>query len=111
MKTSICIAFIFFFAFSCKKSTKDYYENGNLRSEKISLVNGFMEHRYYYENGQTKFIIQYTNGLKNGKTISYFRNGQVDTQDNFSFGLANGQHTEFYQNGNVKVEAFYNCFQ
>ena len=84
---------------SCGKIEREYYPNGNLKSEielnKKGQINGIKT--VYYEDKKVQLIEHYTNNVKNGEFISYYPNGNI-------------QMTLFYKDGkkDSTLKAYYN---
>lgn len=81
---------------------KDFYKNGNLSFEgqftDEGKLNGLI--KFYYENGKTKQIVNYLNGLLHGEVISYYENEKIKYTSYYKNGKANGTQVEYYASGN-----------
>lgn len=87
----------------CHKSQKEYYDNGNLKSDiklnKENNYNGIAS--FYYEDGKLEKVVEYDNGFILKCTV-YYENGQVMWQSPYLNNLKNGEYLEYYPNGEIK---------
>jgi antitoxin component YwqK of YwqJK toxin-antitoxin module len=64
----------------------------------------------YIVNGNQKALVQiinYTNGVRQGVSISYYGTGEVKDIQNYENGVVSGELTSYYRNGKVSFIA--NC--
>ena len=59
----------------------------------ISLISGTVFD--HYENGMTKLLIEFENGVKNGEFKKWYSNGQLIFSGNFIKGIKNGVFEEY----------------
>ncbi len=87
---------------------KDYYGNGNLRSE-IPYKDGKREgiEKWYYENGNLTFEALYKNDILDGVHKSYYKNGKLVSQTTLKNGLPHGIVKNYYKSGKLKSEVPY----
>ncbi|MBN2893023.1 MAG: hypothetical protein JXL97_14235 [Bacteroidales bacterium] len=86
-----------------------YYENG------IEKYHWYFDEQgkrtgkqtYYYDNGQTQIVGEWTQGKEAGTINEYYATGQVKKVSNFDNGTINGSVTEYYTNGQVKTKSVY----
>lgn len=62
---------------------------------------------YYYENGQVKSQIQYSEGLLNGKTTLYFPDGRKKREIEFKQGKLHGWERLWNEQGILLSETYY----
>lgn len=132
MHRTIILLFIITLITACSKVDKEYYPNGNIKSEitfKHDKKNG--KAIYYYNNGNIniqchykndnldglykKFnpngtlieATHYTDGLKNGSSVTYYDNGKIAIQMNFSNDIPDGEYKEYFENGQLKIKGQY----
>jgi len=61
----------------------------------------------YYNNLKLVSKENYTDGVKNGKSITYFENGTPATESNWVGGLLDGVSRSYYASGKKKMEIMY----
>jgi antitoxin component YwqK of YwqJK toxin-antitoxin module len=114
MKNTIILLILIAFMsnVNAQEVTREYYENGQLRSvgkytrgEEIGEQIG--EWKWYYENGQLKKIAKYGDvgepyNEEIGEAKSYYENGQLSRYDNH---LSNGKSLikKYYNNGQLSI--------
>ncbi len=85
---------------------REYFENGQLRSEgeyKNSKPVG--EWKYYYPNGIIEQTGVYDNkGRRTGKWICYYNNGNIWKTENYINGILEGKYTEQDIDGKIIVK-------
>lgn len=113
---------------------KEYYSNGNLKSE-ITYVNnkpdGYAKlyyesgklseegmwkgikwvgnYKYYHENGKPKYEFAYTDdGKRTGKQKYYHENGKIAIEGEWKEGKEAGLIKEYYPDGSLKTEKNFN---
>ncbi len=60
-----------------------------------------------YENGKTKFVTHYENGLLNGPWIYYYENGNKESESAYLNGGMTGHYIKYYENGETHSEGEY----
>ena len=83
---------------------KDYYANGQLKSEgrlKQDLAEGLWI--YYYESGEKRIERWMKAGKNHGKSLWYHRNGQIGWEENYVDGTAEGTFTYYSADGEIKA--------
>jgi hypothetical protein len=106
----IIYMFIVFFISACDNNLKkEYYDNGNLKSQihynSLGEMDGVVKH--YYKNGKVSKEIFYTNGKKNGKYTEFYKSGEVKYKTFFKNDEQDGYFYEYYEDGNIMKKAFY----
>jgi len=89
-------------------SYREYYDNGNLKTEKTvinSKTSGPL--RAYYPGGVLQSEAYYLDGALNGAVRVYNENAKLLFEQNFRDGLPNGWFREFNETGELKSELFY----
>ncbi|MEI7481146.1 MAG: hypothetical protein WCK75_02225 [Elusimicrobiota bacterium] len=89
-------------------SYKEYYESGNLKTEKTIIntkTSGTL--RAYYPTGVIQSEAYYTAGALNGTVRIYSENSKLLLEQNFKDGVPNGWFKEFDEAGGLKSELFY----
>ena len=77
------------------------YAKGNYKgTAKDSIWN-------YYNNLQLVSQENYSDGVKNGKSLTFFENGIPASESNWINGLLNGVSRSFYPSGKKKTETMY----
>jgi len=87
---------------------KEYYDNGNLKSETPYLEG--IKHgvvKEYYESGTLKSETSYANRLLNGPAKKYDGNGKLTTLTPWVDGKITGVVKQYYPNGVVQSETFF----
>jgi antitoxin component YwqK of YwqJK toxin-antitoxin module len=87
---------------------KEYYENGNLKTEKTMLnakASGPL--KVYYPGGLLQSEAYYLDGLLSGSVRVYNESGSLVLEQNFLAGAPNGYFREFDGAGALKSELFY----
>ncbi len=89
-------------------SYKEYYDNGNLKTEKTVInakTSGSL--KAYYPNGVLQSEAYYLAGRLNGGVRIYNEGGGLLFEQNFKDGIQNGYSREFDDKGALKSEQFY----
>ncbi|HBB67898.1 MAG: hypothetical protein A2X28_01015 [Elusimicrobia bacterium GWA2_56_46] len=89
-------------------SYREYYDNGNLKTEKTvinSKTSGPL--RAYYPGGVLQSEAYYLDGALNGTVRVYNENARLLFEQNFRGGVPNGWFREFNETGELKSELFY----
>jgi|WetSurMetagenome_2_1015567.scaffolds.fasta_scaffold18378_3 hypothetical protein len=92
------------FLLSCSRVEREYYPNGNLKSE-IELnhkkeINGTKT--TFYENKQIQSLEYYTNNIKNGEFTSYYPNGNIQMILRYKNGVKDSTLKSFYEDGTLQ---------
>lgn len=85
---------------ACSNIEKNYWENGNLKSElpyKNGKLNGTAV--WYYEDGTIQMEVNYANDIIEGSSIRYHDNGRKDTEEMYVNNLRQGKATEYSYSG------------
>jgi len=61
----------------------------------------------YYNNTRLVGQENYSNGIKNGRSLTFFENGTPATESNWTNGLLNGVSRSFYPSGKKKTEIMF----
>ncbi len=95
---------------SGKKVKKEYFTNGQLRTEFImdddSEQNGFLK-KYGY-NGHLTSTVHIRNGVKDGHEIGYDDKKRTLWKLNYVNGRQHGKQYAYYPNGDVMIQFTYN---
>lgn len=85
-----------------------YFTNGDTLSiEQYSMGNFEGEFRQYYENGQLQLKGMYRNNEMTGQWQQFYESGELKEVVTFRANAENGPFTEYFQNGNLKAEGNY----
>ena len=85
---------------------KDYWENGNLKSEQ-RYEDGKLDglSRHWYENGNLMEESWYKAGVMDGEFTRWYDNGQVFQEGQYVDGMMDGSWMIFYGDGNLAAQA------
>ena len=106
--------FIFAFLWGCQKveTRKEKYPSGKLKarydvtvSKDLVQKNGVYEE--WYENKQTKMIVNYVDNKEHGVMRTYYPNGKLSAEIYFHHGEMDGDYREWYESGKKKCFAEY----
>ena len=89
-------------------SYKEYYDNGNLKTEKTVInakTSGTL--KAYYPNGVLQSEAYYLAGRLNGGVRIYGETANLMFEQNFKDGIQNGYSREFDDKGALRAEVFY----
>jgi len=81
-----------------------YFDTGKTHIEfETNYVDGEIDGELieYYSNGEVYSIMNYENGVQNGKEIRYARNGQKSFEVNVVDGSADGVYNTYHVNGQI----------
>lgn len=108
MKTIIILLILACTLTSCRKTIKEYYTTGELKS-KYQIKNGVEDGFYkeYYKNGKIKVEVNFKNGKANGSKKVYFENGKIDWETFYVDGKRNGIQKGYYKNNILKYSCPY----
>ncbi len=88
-----------------KKSKKEYYQGGKIRSEFImddkTGQNGVLK-EYGYD-GEIKSLSHIKNAVPNGEALKYDDKGRIIQKQYFINGRENGIRTAYYPNGDIMI--------
>jgi len=89
-----------------KKRT--YFDNGNKKSE-LSYTNDKLDGTqiYWHSNGKKSAESNYKLGIKDGKQSWWFMSGQISSVEYYKNNLKNGGHFTYWENGNKKFAGRY----
>ena len=82
---------------------REYYDNGNLKSE--VPYNGIGTS--YYETGEKEIETHYKNGKKEGLETTRYKNGRKKYSQRYKNGKLEGMKTEWYGSGKKKSTSHY----
>lgn len=91
----------------------DYYKNGQIQMEGLSLVNKANEEKfdglvvYYYENGKPFHKANYKEGLLNGVRKIFYKTGELKEIGRYKKGKRQGVWKTYYKNGKIKTRGKY----
>ena len=87
---------------------KEYYDDGNLKSEgAYKNDNKTGKWNYYYPNGQLQETGIYQNGKPEGKWKWYYPSGKLLREMSYYNGLPDGEEVEYDQEGKVILKGAY----
>ncbi len=98
---------LYFYSCANGQVKKDYWGNGNLKTEtryKDDLKNG--EEKKYYSGGELKSIITYKNGKQEGPYFVYYENGSLQQKGTLLQGEPIGMYYEFTETGDSVFKRF-----
>jgi len=94
------------------QTKKEKYPSGRLKarwevtkSAAGELKNGVYEE--WYENKETKLIVNYVDNKEHGIYRSYYKSGQISSEMSFHHGELRGDNQEWYENGQKKSATYY----
>jgi len=91
-------------AVSCTTDKKEYWPNGNIRSEirmKDGVYNG--PARYWFENGNIQISCNYLDNKVDGLMKTYYPDGNIREEQEFSLGFPHGKKTTWDIKGNLSL--------
>lgn len=93
---------------ACNKVRKEYYPNGELKSE-LTYRNGKLNGNacWYFTNGNKKMECNYSNGQIEGKMKSWHFNGNINREENYILNKREGKSLIYYENGALFKEENY----
>jgi antitoxin component YwqK of YwqJK toxin-antitoxin module len=112
--------------------TKEYWENGNLRSSQTKVTRQYSEYEYH-NNGNTSMIYPYVVSLVDGVQLEYYEtselqsetpyevftiggeqrydNGQLTGETNLAYAsVINGEQTQYHKHGQVSATNPYSVY-
>ncbi len=95
---------------SCSKVEKQYWENGNIKSE-LPYKNGKLQGtaRWYYEDGTIQQEVPYVNNSIEGLSIRYHDNGRKELEEEYKNNIRNGRATEYsYSGRRIEIKEYVN---
>jgi antitoxin component YwqK of YwqJK toxin-antitoxin module len=88
-----------------------FYPNGQLMSVG-EYDNNFKKTgtwKYFFDDGKKQRIVDYKNGVKNGKYVEYYRSGKKMFEGEYKNGLPQGKWIIYNQNGKkVSISKYIN---
>ena len=100
-------AILFHFSGSDKISAELFDENGVLYAKGNYLKTAKDSTWKYFNNKRIVGQEDFSNGLKNGRSIAYFEDGKPAMESMWVNGVQNGVTRSFYPSGNKKSEIMY----
>lgn len=103
----ISLGVLFFLQFSCSNNVKQKKIGEFLvESEFINdtIPNGVSK---FYKYNKLDAIINFDNGIKNGKSLHFHSNGKMYDSVNFTLGLENGYQNVYDDLGDLRYQCFY----
>lgn len=87
---------------------RDYWENGNLKSESW-YKDGVQDSvsRMYSSDGILVEEVHYAHGELNGEVKRWYENGQIYQEGQYVDGMMDGSWLVFYGDGNLAAKAFF----
>jgi len=61
----------------------------------------------YFKDNKLDYVMEFENGVLNGRIIKYWDNGKINYETNYKNGLAHGKHTGYYENGQIEWEDYW----
>lgn len=89
--------------------TLEYLYKNNKANFKIEYINGVKHGKYIsYDFYGNKYLEgQYVNDVKDGKWTWYYKNGKVESIRNFLNGNLNGKCIDYYEDGTIEGNLYY----
>ena len=84
-----------------------YYDSLKTKLELSATITGGKRSGIWtwsFEDGKTKRIIPYQNGMFNGEVKSFYPDGQISASSIYEMGTANGSAVRWFANGVKKSE-------
>ena len=113
MSVKVFFTFLFFslsgLYFGQNGTVKTYFPSGKVAS-RLSFIKDVLEGTsfWYFENGNTKALKEYSNGRLNGAVKNFYRSGLVKDENYFLDGMLHGVAKSYYDNGGLKEVRTYN---
>ncbi len=85
-------------------SSREFYENNNLRYEENIIDEENLEITFWYTNGQIETIDKKRNSKYDGKYTSYYPNGNIKSKTNYVEGKRIGKQEFYFANGQKDSE-------
>jgi antitoxin component YwqK of YwqJK toxin-antitoxin module len=111
MKTSFLVILFFLYAFIISAQTVnfDILTEGTdflkyMKNEKEPFTGTAVK---YYSPKRQKFIIEYTDGLENGRAAFFFEDGSAECTGYYTDGMEDSTWVWFYPNGKLKAKGSY----
>jgi antitoxin component YwqK of YwqJK toxin-antitoxin module len=90
------------------KATAELFDDNGIRYAKGNYKGTAKDSTWnYYNNLQLVGQEDFSNGIKNGRSLSFFENGNIVTESNWVNGLLDGVRRNFYPSGKKKLEVMY----
>lgn len=92
-----------------KQVLKDFYKNGNLKSE-IIVTDGVYdgEAKQYYEDGTLANSANFKNDVRVGVNLVYYENGAIKIKEYYNNkGELEGSFEEYFEEGTIKIKGTY----
>jgi antitoxin component YwqK of YwqJK toxin-antitoxin module len=108
MNRFVIICLVVCITISCKKTLKQYYANGNVRSEveyRKKVMHGTAV--YYHANGNKQFETTYHQGKLNGQMKRWYYNGHIERIEHYHMDTLHGIYMSYHDNGNLHVSMNY----
>jgi len=106
----IGIVFLIGYFASMNQTTKEHYDNGQLKSE-MKVKSGELESsKLYHENGQLALEGAYRDGMKNGLWKRYYEEGQLEAKLMFQDDLFYGRIEWYYKNGQLQELGYWSGY-
>ncbi|MBC8397073.1 MAG: hypothetical protein H8E16_08240 [Flavobacteriales bacterium] len=87
---------------SMNQTTKEHYDNGQLKSEMKFKSGELASAKLYHENGQLSLEGDYRDNMRNGLWMQYDNEGQLEAKLMFRDNLFYGRIEWYYKNGQLK---------
>jgi antitoxin component YwqK of YwqJK toxin-antitoxin module len=91
------------FFVSGKRIASRVFKEGKTISEEGEIPNGVVIERY--DNGNTKNILIFKNGKRNGKAVGFYESGKLKKTVTFRNDNPVGETRMYYENGNLMMES------
>ena len=96
------------------EAKKDKLNFVNYSAFRNKIVEGVLDNgkgtgpwKYFYENGQLEYEVNFDNGEKNGIQKYYYKNGKLSNEGKFVDGKREGFYKSYYKNGKVNSMGYY----
>jgi len=89
-------------------ATAELFDENGIRYAKGNYKGTLKDSTWNYYNNQ-KLVAQedYSNGIKNGRSLTFFENGNIVNESKWVNGLLDGVIRSFYPSGKKKMEVMY----
>lgn len=90
------------------KATAELFDSNGVRYAKGNFKGTAKDSTWnYYNNTQLVGQENFSDGTKNGRSLTFFENGNPATESNWANGLLNGVSRSFYSSGKKKTETLF----
>lgn len=93
----------------CHKSSKTYYDTGEVNEEFEVNQDGLKHGLYtrYFINGTVQEKSEFVSGIQVGIKKLFYEDGKLESESQYQNGKLNGYHRVYHKNGKLSVDAIY----